>query len=646
MWELKGATFLATCPAHGAKTSLSESFKLPPEVRSKLFDEFEKVDSDRSGALNSAKLAKLFHRLALDVSHKARSRAMLSRSTLFCAFARCLRQGGGGKHGIMSAAAPLQRAATCWCSDIMANLSRQPESVWLVVQHNRVQVLENMCTQLGDERKCVTFRQLVKALEGDDDDDGDGSDDSDELTATIGDTARFATRELVGSDGGERKRKPALKGSGGDVPSAAMALPPAHVAADGHTLFGHDTGDRATRGRDAGRSESAPRVVAAGPSGHSLSRLANRGDGGAPVGASAGASASGEDDEGPQHALSLELSLSIPSDAQRAAQQGPLMSTAGSPGVSPGGGMLRHQNPAFSEALGLVDNDVFSAEVGEGRSTPEGLRAGAASPSDAEGALEARPAPCSPGGQTPLRPASRCALLIVFVMHRAVMSCLTQFTVCHAASVRNVCTPPCSIELRCLRDTRADSQAAGPLAGPGAPWARESALEAETTLTTSLQRSGRTRRRSRARCAAPRPALARARRAPLPAALAAARARPARRAAASTLQAMPRQTVSAEQATHSTTSRQRRGRSSRARSAPAAAAATTTPAARRTRPGRLCRVAVAARPAASRPRATPRSTCRRRQTPRCSRARSSARVSRSRWNLPASRRSAVAPRAS
>ena len=72
MWEAKGAHFLATTPRH-AGPSLSDSFKLPPEVRSKLLDEFCNVDSNGSGALDPEEMSALFSRLALHVPMRVRT---------------------------------------------------------------------------------------------------------------------------------------------------------------------------------------------------------------------------------------------------------------------------------------------------------------------------------------------------------------------------------------------------------------------------------------------------------------------------------------------------------------------------------------------------------------------------------------------
>ena len=73
MWEAKGAHFLATTPRH-AGPSLSDSFKLPPEVRGKLFDEFCNVDSNGSGALDPEEMSALFSRLALHVPMRVRNK--------------------------------------------------------------------------------------------------------------------------------------------------------------------------------------------------------------------------------------------------------------------------------------------------------------------------------------------------------------------------------------------------------------------------------------------------------------------------------------------------------------------------------------------------------------------------------------------
>jgi hypothetical protein len=67
LWEQKGVDFLAdTTPKH--KRKMLDSFKLPPEVRSRFHDEFCIVDADESGALDAQELSDLFGRLALQVS--------------------------------------------------------------------------------------------------------------------------------------------------------------------------------------------------------------------------------------------------------------------------------------------------------------------------------------------------------------------------------------------------------------------------------------------------------------------------------------------------------------------------------------------------------------------------------------------------
>jgi hypothetical protein len=76
LWEQRGMEFLAeTTPTHNRK--MLDSFKLPPEVCSKFYDEFCIVDADGSGALDAQELSDLFSRLALKVSDQVYLRAAL-----------------------------------------------------------------------------------------------------------------------------------------------------------------------------------------------------------------------------------------------------------------------------------------------------------------------------------------------------------------------------------------------------------------------------------------------------------------------------------------------------------------------------------------------------------------------------------------
>jgi hypothetical protein len=71
MWEVHGAAFLMGC-GHHTNEKWRDSFKLPPEVRAKLYDEFMAVDADQSGALDAAELSKLFNKLGLHVPNEVR----------------------------------------------------------------------------------------------------------------------------------------------------------------------------------------------------------------------------------------------------------------------------------------------------------------------------------------------------------------------------------------------------------------------------------------------------------------------------------------------------------------------------------------------------------------------------------------------
>lgn len=71
LWERDGARFLEDS-SHKRAPKLQDSFKLPPEVRSKLYDEFCIVDADGSGALDAGELSDLFSRLALSISDQVR----------------------------------------------------------------------------------------------------------------------------------------------------------------------------------------------------------------------------------------------------------------------------------------------------------------------------------------------------------------------------------------------------------------------------------------------------------------------------------------------------------------------------------------------------------------------------------------------
>lgn len=72
MWEDRSAKFLAA-NSHYKKAAQEDSFKLSPEVRAKLYDEFCKVDTDGMEGLSPDELTELFSRLALDVSDEVRS---------------------------------------------------------------------------------------------------------------------------------------------------------------------------------------------------------------------------------------------------------------------------------------------------------------------------------------------------------------------------------------------------------------------------------------------------------------------------------------------------------------------------------------------------------------------------------------------
>lgn len=87
MWARKGPAFLAATATKDAKSNLADSFKLPPEVRNKLQDEFNAVDIDGSGALDAGELSGLFSRLALHVSATVRCPTLATRRPSCSSFA-------------------------------------------------------------------------------------------------------------------------------------------------------------------------------------------------------------------------------------------------------------------------------------------------------------------------------------------------------------------------------------------------------------------------------------------------------------------------------------------------------------------------------------------------------------------------------
>eukprot|EP00892_Ulva_mutabilis_P003872 jgi/Ulvmu1/1857/UM012_0013.1 len=66
LWELHGQEFLNMHTA-AQSTAWRDSFRLPPEVRRRLFDEFQAADEDGSGALDAKELSALFRKLGIVV---------------------------------------------------------------------------------------------------------------------------------------------------------------------------------------------------------------------------------------------------------------------------------------------------------------------------------------------------------------------------------------------------------------------------------------------------------------------------------------------------------------------------------------------------------------------------------------------------
>jgi hypothetical protein len=75
IWESSGRAFVSTHTAQRVD-NWRESFKLPPEVRARLFNEFLLVDHDASGALDPSEMKDLFANLGLDVADEVRRHKM------------------------------------------------------------------------------------------------------------------------------------------------------------------------------------------------------------------------------------------------------------------------------------------------------------------------------------------------------------------------------------------------------------------------------------------------------------------------------------------------------------------------------------------------------------------------------------------
>ena len=199
-----------------------------------------------------------------------------------------------------------------------------------LIVHGRLQVLENVGLELGDADRCVTFKQLVRALEGDD--AGDDESDRDDASAD-GESPRG------GDDGG-----------GGKF-DGVRAMGARHTHAEGRG------GNGGAKGRDLGSSMPAqvPSAMTAlrGPSGGAGTRHAAH-------------SATGSDDSGehepsrilanhpqsgadPQRQLSIQLSLPdtvdsgipAPPKARSSRQRG---------AVGAALAMKPFANPAFADA--------------------------------------------------------------------------------------------------------------------------------------------------------------------------------------------------------------------------------------------------------------------------------------------------------
>lgn len=66
LWEIHGQEFL-NMHTGGHSTAWRDSFRLPPEVRRRLVDEFQAADVDCSGALDAQELGELFRKLGIVV---------------------------------------------------------------------------------------------------------------------------------------------------------------------------------------------------------------------------------------------------------------------------------------------------------------------------------------------------------------------------------------------------------------------------------------------------------------------------------------------------------------------------------------------------------------------------------------------------
>ena len=218
-----------------------------------------------------------------------------------------------------------------------------------------LQVLQNLTSELGDEKQCITFKQLVQALEGTDGDEDDG-----DFSATVGDTTRFATMRKSPGTGHEAASAEQVGGDsyGMDdtaAPSAATALPADGVKDDTLTRTAFERlGAQHTQPSAAPQQTMFtfdPRKSAKGGT------KWRQEDSGSHSSDELGAG------DARQRELSLELSLSsVPS---RGPTQSPRASLRVGPDAPQRSGMRPFQNPAFA-ATEAMDNAAFSADLPQG----------------------------------------------------------------------------------------------------------------------------------------------------------------------------------------------------------------------------------------------------------------------------------------
>lgn len=181
LWEVHGQQFLNANTVQ-RNAAWRESFKLPPEVRCRLFDEFEAADSDKSGTLDAMELSELFTKLGIDVPPAVRALGPPGICSTALAALLCMEYASyvGLRCAVDGSRSGRTRARTwhlgqtpSWsCAWVMHYRACTPPSTRLVRSMARsLQVFENVTRDLGNEQGQVTCAELLVALEGVPDDD-------------------------------------------------------------------------------------------------------------------------------------------------------------------------------------------------------------------------------------------------------------------------------------------------------------------------------------------------------------------------------------------------------------------------------------------------------------------------------------------